>query len=75
MTALVSVESFRSETSTWKAQGIWPSEDEMVLIIGIIIYYVFGLYKTFTSILSFASGWGHFSGGEWKVKSWVVRGS
>lgn len=40
---LVSVESFCSEMSTWKAWGIWLSEDEMMLIIGIIIYYVFSL--------------------------------
>lgn len=50
-----------------KAQGIWPSEDEMVLITGIIIYYVFSLYKTFTSILSFAPGWGRFSGVSGKL--------
>lgn len=44
MTAFVSIESFLSLARlTWKAQKIWPSEDEMVMIIGIIIYYIFSL--------------------------------
>lgn len=41
---------------------MWPSEDEMMMLIGVIICYIFSVQKTFTSILSFASGWGHFSG-------------
>lgn len=53
--------------STWKAQKIWFSEDEMMMLIGILVYYIFSVQKTFTSILSLASGWGHFSGVSGKL--------
>lgn len=37
------------------------------MMIGITIHYILCLKKTFTSILSFASFWGHFSGVSGKL--------